>query len=355
MAAVKALLPRGIDVRCFERGEPGGGQSAGTTRLFRHTHDSDPLVLLALSARNAWKKWEDELGRRLIGDEGVLQFAGDLDHKAARLSAAAVPFELLDPAGQAAVLPGLRSPAERAIFEQAGGAIRARRTISFLSGLVGSSLVRTEVLGIEQAPGNGYRLLVGDGLWRCQRVVLCAGVETSRLAAQLGIDIPVILRWHLRASFALREHAQGSRTACLQDLSGGHGESVYGSPAGRSGQYALGLLGPTSDTPFDATTRAAPRGLSAGPLLERIVRYVDVALRALQSQPAAVRICPTTKLQQGKDAFGVWCERGLTAIAGNNLYKFAPILGEHLAEASVSGHLPGPLHDVVDTFAVGAP
>ena len=65
----------------------------------------------------------------------------------------------------------------------------------------------------------------------------------------------------------------------------------------------------------------------------------------------AVRICPTTKLEQGKDAFAVWCERGLTAIAGNNLYKFAPILGEQLAEASLSGNLPGPLRDVVGPFA----
>ena len=64
MAAVRALIASGTDVRCFERGEPGNGQSAGQTRLFRHTHESSALVSLALSARAAWHSWEEELGRR---------------------------------------------------------------------------------------------------------------------------------------------------------------------------------------------------------------------------------------------------------------------------------------------------
>lgn len=343
MATVKAFMADGLDVRCLERGEPGAGQSAGATRTFRHRHDSDALVSLAVAARKGWLEWEREFGRRLIGDEGVLRFGPDRGPAADRLSKARVPFEFLDPAGQVTVLPGLRSPAGLALFEPTAGAIRARRTIDFLAESTDSTLVRSEVLAIEDAPGEGYRLLVPDGLWRCQRLVLCAGAETARLASQLGIDIPVALRWHPRATFAIREEARGSRFACLQDVTGHHGETVYGSPLGGSGRYALGLVSPTSDTPFDVAPGQNPSDLAAAPLVDRIVRYVDVALRAFKPEPVALRICATTKLEQGKDAFAVWCERGLTAIAGNNLFKFAPVLGQLLAETALSGRIPNQL------------
>jgi len=341
MATAKALIAGGRDVRCFERSEPGAGQSAGATRIFRHAHDSDALVSLAVSARSSWRAWEDELDKRLIGDEGLLRFGEDLDAAADRLSLAGVSVEFLDSAGQARVFSGLRAPADRALFEPAAGAIRAHRTIEFLTGVVGPVLVRTEVLGIEEGSGDGYRLLVGDGFWRCETVVLCAGTETAGLAAMLGIEIPISTRWHARASFAVRDSISGSRFACLQDFSGRHGETVYGSPVGRTGLYALGLVGSTSDTPFDVAMNVATSGLAATALVDRIVRYVDVALEALKPDPVEIRICATTKLDAGKDAFTVFCERGVTVIAGNNLFKFAPVLGQLLAETAVSGRIAG--------------
>ena len=339
MATAKALMAAGRDVRCFERSEPGAGQSAGSTRIFRHAHDSDALVSLAVSARSSWRAWENELGNRLIGDEGLLRFDQGLDAAADRLSLAGVPVEFLDTAGQARVFPGLRAPADLALFEPAAGSIRARRTIEFLTGSVDPALVRAEVLGIEEASGDGYRLLVGDGFWRCDQLVLCAGTVTASLAAMLGIDIPISIRWHARASFAVRERASGSHFACLQDFSGHHGETVYGSAVGRTGLYAIGLVGSTSDTPFQVAPKTMPSGLAAAELVDRIVQYVDFVLEALEPDPVEVRICPTTKLEAGKDAFAVFCERGVTAIAGNNLFKFAPVLGQLLAETAVRGRV----------------
>jgi sarcosine oxidase len=343
MATAKALMAAGHQVSCFERAGPGSGQSAGATRIFRHSHDSDALVSLAVSARSGWRTWEAEAGRRLIGDEGLLRLGSDLDETAARLASAGLTVDFLDRAGQANALPGLRAPAERALFEPAAGAIRARRTIDFLKASIDSALVRSEVLGVEEAGEGGYRLLLSDGFWRCERIVLCAGTETARLAAMVGIDIPVTVRWHPRASFPVRDRSRRSSFACLQDFSGHHGETVYGSPVGRNGLYAVGLVGPTSDTPFDPKPEAPFLELDSAELVERIVRYVVAAMVALEPEPVEVRICPTTKLDAGKDAFGAYSQGGVTAIAGNNLFKFAPALGRLLAESATAGRVIEPL------------
>src|SRR4029453_203386 len=72
LAAAGSLARAGTDVICFEATEPGSGQSAGYTRVFRHVHDRADLVALVSCARRGWDEWSELAGRPLIGDEGVL-------------------------------------------------------------------------------------------------------------------------------------------------------------------------------------------------------------------------------------------------------------------------------------------
>jgi len=72
LAAADALARAGVDVRCFEGAEPGSGQSAGQTRVFRHVHDRADLVALATRSRRGWDGWSERAGEPLIADEGVL-------------------------------------------------------------------------------------------------------------------------------------------------------------------------------------------------------------------------------------------------------------------------------------------
>jgi hypothetical protein len=48
-----------------------------------------------------------------------------------------------------------------------------------------------------------------------------------------------------------------------------------------------------------------------------------------------VRLCKTSILPWGADAFAVWRTGGVRVLAGANLFKFAPLLGELLAEDGV--------------------
>src|SRR3954454_9859179 len=72
LAAADALARAGVDVRCFDAAEPGSGQSAGYTRVFRHVHDRADLVDLATRARRRWDDWGELAARPLIGAERVL-------------------------------------------------------------------------------------------------------------------------------------------------------------------------------------------------------------------------------------------------------------------------------------------
>src|SRR6185503_9933968 len=70
LAAADALARAGVDALCFEAAEPGRGQSAGYTRVFRHAHDRADLVELVSCARRGWDEWSELAGESLVGDEG---------------------------------------------------------------------------------------------------------------------------------------------------------------------------------------------------------------------------------------------------------------------------------------------
>jgi sarcosine oxidase len=340
LSTTLALQNAGIDARCFERAHPGQGQSAGETRLFRHRHDDERLISLAVAARRGWLEWEARASAELLGREGVLRFGDDVDLAFSRLRRSGVAVELLCPSEQTAVMPGLVSPAQRALFESTAGAIRARRVIELLVRWVDRRLVQAEVFGIERVRSS-LRLHTSGGTWDLERLVLCAGISTPALARRLGIEIPIVVRCHPRASFKKRQSSQ--RLAGLQDSSGTHGELVYGAPRADSGLYVVGLVGPDSDASCDQATGILSSDIAS--LVRRIQIYVSRALGGLLPEVASLRLCHTTKLGDDKDAFAVWAADDVAAIAGNNLFKFAPALGRVLADAVVKNVVPSSVPD----------
>jgi sarcosine oxidase len=339
LATTLALRSAGVDARCFERGHPGQGQSAGETRLFRHRHDDERLISLAIAARQGWLEWEARASTELLGREGVLRFGDDVDSTFSRLRRSGVAVEILSPPEQTAVLPGLVSPARKALFESTAGAIRARRVIELLVRWLDGRLVQAEVFGIERVR-SGLRLHTSGGCWDCERLVLCAGISTPALARGLDIEVPIVVRCHPRASFLRRQPA---RLAGLQDSSGTHGELVYGAPCADSDHYVVGLVGPDSDAGCDQATGFLSSSIAS--LVERIQKYVSQGLGGLLPEVVSLRLCHTTKLGEEKDAFAVWAVDDVVAIAGNNLFKFAPALGRVLADAAVKNEVPSSVPD----------
>jgi glycine/D-amino acid oxidase-like deaminating enzyme len=312
LAAADALARAGVDVVCFEAAEPGSGQSAGYTRVFRHIHDRADLVELVSRARRGWDEWSELTGESLIGDEGVLFASPEVGELADLLAEAGVEHRVVDEQEQRRLLPVLTPPGGPALYDTRGGAIRVRETVAALVTRLGDGLVREEVLSVDREGG----VETASGSRRFERVLVCAGARTPELAAPLGISLPLEIRDHTRATF--RPLEEQSRLACWMDRTDVYSATVYSGPVAALGGFAVGL----------ATEDSDPAGSVA-----RVRAYVERALPGLDPEPIDTITRPLTILPWHPDAFALWEADAALFFAGHNLFKFAPLLGDLLAEA----------------------
>jgi glycine/D-amino acid oxidase-like deaminating enzyme len=322
LAAASALAEEDADVRCFEAAEPGSGQSAGRTRVFRHVHDRADLVELVARARAGWDGWSRQAGTPLVGGEGVLFASPEIEDAARLLAGAGVEHRMVDEEEQRRLLPILAPPGGPALLDVRGGAIRVREAVAALVGRLGDRIVREEVRGVE-ADGT---FETSSGAWRAERVLLCAGARAPELVGPLGLDIPLAIRDHTRATFRVRDGATG--LACWLDRTNAHGATVYSGPVPALGGFAVGL----------AIEEEDPAGSVA-----RVRRYVERALPGLAPEPVDTITRPLTILPWHPDAFALWEAGAVLVFAGHNLFKFAPVLGDVLAQACRSGTVPAEL------------
>jgi len=215
------------------------------------------------------------------------------------------------------VLAGYSGPA---MLDEGGGAIRTRAAIEALTAKLGDSLVADEVISIRPTASGTVEVRTGGECSEHDRIVVCAGRGTARLARAAGLSIPVNLAAHVRITFALRGEPP-PRLACLQDSSGAFGEtSIYAAPVPGNRSYAVGLS-QTVEVHEDGSL-LDPSSLAS--LGERASHYVARALPGLHSGPVAYRHCWVTDLPWSTDGIAVWESEGAFFVAGHNLFKHAP-------------------------------
>ncbi|KIH97658.1 amino acid oxidase [Streptomonospora alba] len=345
LAATDALARRGAEVVCFEGRRPGQGQSGGLTRTFRNRHDDEDVVRLVADSLALWRDWEKRCGRTLVGSEGTA-YLGFGESDAAGLDTHGIAHRWVEGELAPEVFGPLRPVSGRLLVDPDSGAIRSRRTIEALTSWVGDRIVSEEVHGVcDPGDGGGVELQTADAIYRARHVLICAGAATPRLAAGVGIDIPLEAALHARPHFRVRdEHASGP-LPCWVDRSGEFGPMVYGSPIGTTGRYVIGMIGKGVDVPMDG---GLPPGTEMEEHVRRLSRYVERALPGLHPEPVGIRVCSMTKLPAGSDAIGVWHTDGVTAVTGHNLFKMAPVLGELLADGAQENRLAGILARCTD-------
>jgi sarcosine oxidase len=268
-------------------------------------------------ARGEWERLEEELGARLLGRQGVLICGPNVEERAAAFEAARVSARLVDRDEQVDMLSVISPPEGRALLDELGGHIDVRATVDGLAAAVGEQIVVARVFSVR--PGaDGVSVHTSEGLWSARRAIVCPGAGLDALTRELGLDIPLTVDVHTRAAFRVRE--PGAPLACLQDRSNVHGETVYAAPMPDGRHYAIGL-GAEGEPPVDEA-------------LARLRAYVERGMPGLDPEPASVRLCETSFLPWGADGFAVWKTGNVAVVAGANLFKFGPLLGELLADDS---------------------
>jgi sarcosine oxidase len=228
------------------------------------------------------------------------------------------------------------------LFDPAGGATRVRRIVELLRTEIGPRLQMAEVTAIETI-GSGCVVHTSDGDWACDEVVLTAGANTGEIARSVGLELPVELRLQSRFTFEIREPFRHLTQSCWIDDSGavGPGWRGYAQPVGTTGRYALGVGWDGEVCTVDVGAEVVSRES-----LDVVRRYVEAALPGLDPEPVDEIRCTDFEasfLDENGDGFAALRRDGITAFYGNNLFKFAPLLGELLSQSAMDGSLPAEL------------
>jgi sarcosine oxidase len=339
LATAFALTERGASVVIYERGVPGGGQSGGDSRIFRHSHDDRRLVALAREGRGIWREWEERFGRELLSRDGVLAIGPAVERRLALLhDAGGIRASGVDASELARLMPQLAAWDGPAMFDEDGGVIRTGAAIESLTGVLEDRLIAEEVLSLLVTASGTVEVRTGGAVTLYERVVLCAGRGTVALARGAGIPLPVRQSAHVRLTYGLRSDPP-ERLPCLLDGSAAFGEAAYGDPMPGNRAFAVGL----GDTPIhEDGSLIEAAALADGS--ERTSAYVGRALPGLDPNPEQVRHCWVTELPWHPDGIGVWESGGLVILAGGNLFKHAPLLGRALARRALGEELAPGLH-----------
>lgn len=338
LAAARALARRGITCVIFEQGAPGGGQSAGESRIFRHAHDDRRQFELAVRARRGWVEWEREFGVQLISGDGAMVIGSRAVARLQRYAdEPACQVRELSGGQISEALPILAEYEGPALIDEGAGAIRTRLTIAGLIGSPGPELMPERVESVIPRPQGGVEVICESGTGSFDAAIVAAGAGTGHLASRAGISIPSSTQAHMRLTLPVSGESAPSRLACLQDSSDAFGESIaYGSPVRGNREYAVGLAISVEADP----ERPAPDSLAD--VADRTRAYVERAMPGLDCGGAVSFQRWVTELPWAADGLAIWQRDDAYFIAGHNLFKLAPALGETLADCVQDGSVvPG--------------
>jgi glycine/D-amino acid oxidase-like deaminating enzyme len=204
-ALAARLAEHGAAVTIVEADQPGRGTSASSLAWI-NANDKPPRAYhdLNVAGIHAWRHWASRLGGDWFRSGGSLHWADAngaerLAEHVAALAAWEYPAELLSPAQALQLEPDLAIPPdvrEVAYFPDEAYLLTVpaiqtllRFAVEHRANLItGDAVVEIEVTG---SGVNGVRLATGAAI-EADTVILCAGWQTPSLAAQIGVDVPLV-------------------------------------------------------------------------------------------------------------------------------------------------------------------
>lgn len=324
---------------------PLGHDRGGThdhSRIIRLSYHTPGYVQLAQAAYQAWAALEAEAGEQLILKTGGLDLfpAGgripQTDYTAS-LTAAGVPFEVLDAPEAMRRWPQWRLPEHVSVLYQAESGIapaeRGSAAHRRLARQYGATLLdRTPVTAIT-AGGGEFQVATAGQIFRAEQLIFAAGAWTNQLLAHLGLRLPLTITQEQLTYFDAPCPADFAPERfpiwIWMDEPCFYGFPVYGAP-GVKGAQDVGGAEVTAET---RTFEPDPENL------RRLSAFFQTHLPGAYGPPLLTKTCLYT-LTPDRDFVidalpgrpGAWL-----ALGAAHDFKFASLIGQILSELAVEG------------------
>ncbi|HLK83485.1 MAG TPA: N-methyl-L-tryptophan oxidase [Xanthobacteraceae bacterium] len=351
-AALAALARRGCRAVGIDRFALGHdrGSSHGTTRVIRLGYFEHPSYVPLLRAAYAlWRELEAQSGRSLLTITGIVEIgAPESDLVAGTLRSSrlhGLPHEILDALSLMKRFPAFRVPDDFiGVFQPDGGIVRAEGAIEALQELAsghGAEIIREQKVLAVEPYGDGVRATTECGEVLAGCAVVAAGPWLKSLLPQFPAPIRVtrqVVGWFAPANHARAVFAAGRFPVFLLQNPDG---LFYGFPADANGVKVAKHhhLDEAADPDRHDRTVSAADEAAIRKMLKAHLPEADGRLVAAQTCLYTMTPDSDFIVDRLPGCPGII----VAAPCSGHGFKFAPVIGEILADLAVAG---GTHHDI---------
>jgi monomeric sarcosine oxidase len=347
------LARAGHRVRLLEQFALGHekGSSHGPSRMIRIAYPAPEYVELGQEAFRLWDELQAESGESLLlGTHGMnvgVPHADAMEEVARTLETLGVPHERLDSEELRRRYPQYSFPdGSIGIYQEDYGILAASRCVAALAArarAAGAELHDEETV-LEIAPdGDGVEVRTTRGSHRAQRVILTAGSWLRPLLAPLGIDLPLTVLQEQLAFFRVRDPEAHTPDRLPLLMHRFPGTTSLGSVFPIYGHEGVKVM---LDRIGNAVVDPGNPDRAIDPLrLERLRDYATELIPGITGEILETTSCRYTMTADEDFVIDFHPEHRQIVIASpcsSHGFKFAPVIGQMLADLAVSGTTPYP-------------
>ncbi len=319
------------------------GSSHGVTRIIRLAYSEHPsYVPLLRRAYQLWREMEQRAGEQLL----VITGGVDVGTAASETITGSLrscrehglPHEQLDAAEMARRFPGFRLPPDlMAVFQPDGGFVLPERSIvahTVAARALGAEIHEGERVIGWSAPGTGVEVRTDRAAYAADRLVITAGPWAATCVPALeSLAVPErqVMIW----TQPLRPEYFAATAFPIFNMEAREGRfygfPVFGVPGFKIGKYHH-LHQPTSPDRVDREFHPEDEAV----LREGIRRYFPAA----DGATLAMKTCLFTNSPDEHfilDVHPEWPQVSIAAGFSGHGFKFAPLLGEIMADLALEG------------------
>ena len=352
-AAAWAASARGLNVVVLEAFGAGhrNGSSHGSARIFRRAYPDPLYVRLTGAAGELWRQLSDQAGEKLLTLTGGLDFGATRNparlHEV--LTSCGVPAELLEPEAAHERWPYFDfAGAGQVMFHADSGVLDPQNAMAAMLRLAATNgadiRFGTPVTRLKPAPsGDGAVAHTDSGTFTAPVIAVAAGAWIAPLLDGV-VDLPPLTVSQQQVFHFAPRSARGN-TGPVDPwpvfVHKDGTEDCYGLPGGRDGEVP-GAMKIGEHAGFSTTT-AADRDFVVDPAARaRITDFIGRRIPGLNATPVNEVTCLYT--WTANEDF-VLDRRGPFVVASpcsGHGAKFAPLLGEIIADLAVGNPPPDP-------------